>query len=158
MTTHHNTQSLQGNTTSRMDGIMPKLMIDLHFNTKPEDIELPRMKRRAQYIHDITEHDFDWFVTLTFRYKKTDLDDGSLQIHVLLKEPKPETPIGKEQMKRLVRAKWLSLSGSNLDMSAHKNSSGEDDDLKRFSRNTVVIAPHQFANCVCGSSCKVDSS
>ncbi|GAA4410150.1 hypothetical protein GCM10011450_25050 [Advenella faeciporci] len=144
-------------------------MVDLHFNTKPEDIELPRIKRRAQYIYDITQQDFDWFVTLTFRYKKTDHDevvllakkffdslsadlfgkrskkriihfsaierhtDGYLHIHVLLKEPKPETPIGKEQMKSLVRAKWLAVSGSNLDMSAHKNSSGEDDDLKRFS-------------------------
>lgn len=133
MTTYHNTQSLQGNSSSRLDDIRAELIGDLHFNTKPEEIELPCIKRRAQYIHDITQHDFDWFVTLTFRYKKTDHDDGSLHIHVLLKEPKPETPIGKEQMKRIVRAKWLAVSGSNLDMSAHKNSSGEDDDLKRFS-------------------------
>ncbi|HHU94024.1 MAG TPA: hypothetical protein GXX62_02905 [Alcaligenaceae bacterium] len=75
MTTHHNTQSVQGNSPIQLDDIRAALMGEFHFNTSLTDQEQSRANLRAQYIYDITQMGFDWFVTLTFRYKKTDHDE-----------------------------------------------------------------------------------
>lgn len=75
MTTHHNTQSVQGNSPIQLDDIRAALMGEFHFNTSLTGQEQSRMNLRAQYIYDITQMGFDWFVTLTFRYKKTDHDE-----------------------------------------------------------------------------------
>lgn len=75
MTTHHNTQSLQGNSQIQLNDIKAALMGDFHFNTSLTDQEQFRVRQRAQHIYDITQKGFDWFVTLTFRYKKTDHDE-----------------------------------------------------------------------------------
>ena len=50
-------------------------MGEFHFNTSLTPEEQFRVRRRAQHIHDITQQDFGWFITLTFRYKKTDHDE-----------------------------------------------------------------------------------
>lgn len=75
MTTHHNTQHLQVHSPIRMDDIRTALMSAFHFNTSLTGQEQSRMNLRAQYIYDITQQEFDWFVTLTFRHKKTDHDE-----------------------------------------------------------------------------------
>src|SRR5690606_14566156 len=135
MTTQHNTQFLQGNSPNgnkaiTLNDIRSALMDEFHINTSLQEPEQFRISQRAQHIYDITQQDFDWFVTLTFRYKKNDHDevvslgkkffdllsgeiygkrsknrvihfsaierhdDGSLHIHTLIKEPKPDAPIG----------------------------------------------------------------
>src|SRR5690606_1928382 len=75
MTTQHNTQSPQGNTSSCLDDIRAALMRDFHFNTSLTEQEKSRVKQRVQHIHEITHREFDWLVTLTFKYKKTDHDE-----------------------------------------------------------------------------------
>src|SRR5690606_27689133 len=80
MTTHHNTQSLQGNNHNgnkaiTLDDIRSALMNEFHFSTSLKEPEQFRFSQRAQHIYDITQQDFDWFITLTFRYKKTDHDE-----------------------------------------------------------------------------------
>jgi len=80
MTTHHNTQSLQGNSHNgnkaiTLDDIRAALMGEFHFNTSLTEQEKFRVRQRAQHIHDITQQEFDWLVTLTFKYKKTDHDE-----------------------------------------------------------------------------------
>lgn len=74
MTTHHHTQSLQGNSPMHLDDIRAALMGEFHFNTSLIEQEQFRVRQRAQHIHDITQQGFDWLVTLTFKYKKTDHD------------------------------------------------------------------------------------
>lgn len=144
MTTHHNTQSLQGNSHNgnkaiTLNDIRSALMNEFHCNTSLTDREQFRQRRREQHIYDITQHEFDWFITLTFRYKKTDHDevvslgkkffdllsseiygkrsrnriihysaierheDGSLHIHTLIKEPKPDAPIGMYGIRDLIK-------------------------------------------------------
>lgn len=79
MTTHHNTQSLQGNSHNgnkaiTLDDIRSALMNEFHCNTSLTDREQFRQRQREQHIYDITQQGFDWLVTLTFKYKKTDHD------------------------------------------------------------------------------------
>lgn len=162
MTTHHNTQSLQGNTPSRLDDIMAALMGEFHFNTSLTEQEQFRVRQRAQHIHDITHQEFDWLVTLTFKYKKTDHDevvllgkkffdllstdlygkrskkriihfsaierhkDGSLHIHALIKQPKPDNPIGDREAQDLIRRNWYDVASTNLDITSSGN------DLERY--------------------------
>ena len=80
MTTHHNTQSLQGNSPNgnkaiTLEDIRSALMDEFHCNTSLTEPEQFRISQRAQHIYDITQQDFEWFVTLTFRYKKNDHDE-----------------------------------------------------------------------------------
>jgi|GEM_PF-4265715 hypothetical protein len=80
MTTHHNTQSLQGNSHNgnnaiTLNDIRSALMNEFHCNTSLKEPEQFRISQRAQYIYDITQQGFDWLVTLTFKYKKTDHDE-----------------------------------------------------------------------------------
>ena len=80
MTTHHNTQSLQGNSHNgnkaiTLDDIRSALMNEFHCNTSLTDREQFRQRQREQHIYDITQQGFDWLVTLTFKYKKTDHDE-----------------------------------------------------------------------------------
>lgn len=157
MTTHHNTQSLQGNTSSRLDDIRAALMGEFHFNTSLTEQEQFRVRQRAQHIHDITHQEFDWLVTLTFKYKKTDHDevvllakkffdslsadlfgkrskkriihftaierhkDGSLHIHALIKQPKPDNPIGAMELQDLIKRNWDEAASTNLDVSSSGN-------------------------------------
>lgn len=75
MNPNHNAQSLLGNTSSCLDDIRAALMRDFHFNTSLTEQEKSRVKQRVQHIHEITHQEFDWLVTLTFKYKKTDHDE-----------------------------------------------------------------------------------
>ncbi|MEZ2623730.1 hypothetical protein ACBP82_05020 [Paenalcaligenes hominis] len=162
MTTHHNTQPLQGNSPTQLDDIRAALMGEFHFNTSLTEQEKFRVRQRAQHIHDITQQEFDWLVTLTFKYKKTDHDevvslgtkffdllsadlygrrskkriihfsaierhkDGSLHIHALIKQPKPDNPIGAMEVQDLIRRNWYEVASTNLDVSSSGN------DLERY--------------------------
>jgi len=80
MTTHHNTLSLQGNSHNgnkaiTLNDIRSALMNEFHCNTSLTEREQFRQRQREQHIYDITQQEFDWFITLTFRYKKTDHDE-----------------------------------------------------------------------------------
>ena len=75
MTTHHSTQHLQGNSQIQLNDIRTALMSEFHFNTSLTDQEQFRVRQRAQHIYDITQQEFDWFITLTFQHKKTDHDE-----------------------------------------------------------------------------------
>lgn len=167
MTTHHNTQSLQGNSPNgnkaiTLNDIRSALMNEFHFNTSLEEPEQFRISQRTQHIYDITQQDFDWFITLTFKYKKTDHDevvllgkklfdlqsgeiygkrskrrtihfpaieqhkDGSLHIHALIKQPKPDNPLGAMEMQDLIKRNWYEVASTNLDTSSSGN------DLERY--------------------------
>ena len=78
MTTHHHTQALQGNSPIQLDDIRAALMGEFHFNTSLTEEEQLRVRQKTQHIYDITQQGFDWFITLTFRYKKTDRDEAVL--------------------------------------------------------------------------------
>ena len=157
MTTHHNTQSLQGNSPIQLDDIRTELMSEFHFNTSLTEQEQFRIRQRAQHIYDISQKDFHWFITLTFRYKKADHDevvslgkkffdllsgeiygkrsrnriihfsaierhkDGSLHIHALIKQPKPDNPISQTEMRDLIKRKWCEVASTNLDVSSSGN-------------------------------------
>jgi len=162
MTTHHDTQSLQGNSHNgnkaiTLDDIRSALMNEFHCNTSLTDREQFQQRQREQHIYDITQQGFDWLVTLTFKYKKTDHDkvvslgtkffdllsadlygkrskkriihfsaierhkDGSLHIHALIKQPKPDNPIGAMEVQDLIKRNWCEVASTNLDVSSSGN-------------------------------------
>src|SRR5690625_7072841 len=63
-----------GNKAITLDDIRSALMNEFHCNTSLTDREQFQQRQREQHIYDITQQGFDWLVTLTFKYKKTDHD------------------------------------------------------------------------------------
>ena len=48
--------------------------------------------------------------------------DGSLHIHALIKQPKPDNPLGAMEMQELIKRNWYEVASTNLDIT----SSGKD--------------------------------